>query len=123
MDPSLRLKDEIALLIVNDLTIEPWLLLIPGILILCVVILGLSRVRRTARWQADRRNAERRHGLRRSGRDRRSDVRQRHDKVHNAERRIGERREDERRSGDTWTSEYTKIKKRLEDKQQDNRNA
>ncbi len=107
----------------NDLTIEPWLLLIPGILILCVVILGLSRVRRTARWRAERRGAERRHGLRRAGPDRRSDVRQRHDKVHNVERRVGERREGERRSGDTWKSEYKDIKKRLEEKQQDNRNA
>ena len=107
----------------KDLDIEPWLLLIPGILILCVVVLGLSRVRRAARWRADRRSAERRYDIRRSGQNRRSDVRQKHDKAHNVERRVGERREGERRSSYTWKSEYKDIKKRLEEKQQDNRNA
>ncbi|MCH7910452.1 MAG: hypothetical protein IIB38_12655 [Candidatus Hydrogenedentes bacterium] len=107
----------------NELTIEPWLLLIPAILIICVVILGFSRIRRAVKWRAERRRAERRYGERRAGEDRRSDVRQRHDQMHNAERRQGDRRQGERRSGDAWEDEYMKIKSRLEEKQRDHRNA
>lgn len=107
----------------NELTIEPWMLLIPAVLMVCVVILGFSRVRKAVRWRAERRGVERRYGDQRSGDERRSDIRQRHDQTHNAERRDGERRQGERRSGETWKGEYKDIKRRLEEKQRDHRNA
>ena len=107
----------------SEITIEPWLLLIPAILIAAVAVLGFSRVRRAIKWQAERRTSERRRGTRRSDNDRRSEVRQKHDELHNAERRTGDRREAERRSAGAWKSEYRDIKKRLEEKQQGNRNA
>ncbi len=107
----------------SELTIEPWLLLIPAILIAMVVILGFSRIRRSTKWKRERRTSERRHAARRTGVDRRSEVRQKHDELHNIERRSGERREGERRNSDSWKSEYTAVKEKLEEKQQDNRNA
>lgn len=106
-----------------ELTIEPWMFLVPAVIIICIAVLGFSRVRRPARWRAERRSAERRHGDQRSDEDRRSDVRQRHDQIHNAERRHGERREGERRNGDAWQGEYKDIKNRLEEKQRDHRNV
>lgn len=106
-----------------ELTVAPWMLLIPAILIVCVAILGFSRTRKAVRWRAERRGAERRYGEQRSGNDRRSDVRQRHDQTHNAERRHGEQRQGERRSGSTWKGQYKDIKRRLEEKQRDHRNV
>ncbi len=107
----------------SDIGIEPWILLIPAILIGAVAILGFSRIRRSAKWQADRRTSERRRKDRRSEGDRRSDVRQKHDEAHNAERRGEDRRERERRGAEDWKSDYRKIRIQLEEKQQDNRNT
>lgn len=108
---------------INELATEPWLLLVPAVIIICIVILRYSRVRLPESWRADRRGGERRRGEQRTGNDRRSEVRQRHDQTHNTERRREERRKQERRNGAAWQDEYKTVKNRLEEKQHDHRNV
>ena len=91
--------------------------------IVCALVVAIYRVRNTAQWRAERRTIERRDDSRRSADDRRNEVRQRHDDLHNSDRRTDERREDERRDGEDWEEEYVDLKNRLEKKQRDNRNV
>lgn len=107
----------------NGLTIDPMWLIVPGAVVLGMLIAAFLRRTEHLHWDSDRRGAERRGTDRRAARERRSETRLKHDQVHNPDRREEERRDSERRDPGDWKSELSQVKSRVEEIQQDNRNA
>jgi len=100
-----------------------WWIFVSLVLVGGLAALGFVGRRETGAWHTDRRHDQRRYDERREAAERRSAARVKHDEIHNRDRRMAERRENERRSSRDWRSEFERVKKKVENVQQDNRNA